>query len=137
MCIRCMAILLLTSYLSYGLLSPMIVLNDVSLSHLFVFLPHHYSLSPFKCQLFCFLSSIALVLKVEREWLSMTCAWVVVWGRVIIRFQRRPQCQFLFYVVFLFHVFPLLKVPNKFRKNYIPGSLRKHQGRKGGPPTGL
>src|SRR3954466_6624851 len=32
--------LLLTSYLSYGLLSPMIVLLDVSLSHLFVFLLH-------------------------------------------------------------------------------------------------
>src|SRR3954462_3534642 len=30
--------LLLTSYLSYGFLSPMIVLIDVSLSHLFVFL---------------------------------------------------------------------------------------------------
>ena len=35
MCIRCMATLLLTSYLSYDLLSPMIVLIDVSLSHLF------------------------------------------------------------------------------------------------------
>src|SRR3954469_7548012 len=36
--------LLLTSYLSFGFLSPMIVLIDVSLSHLFVFLLHHVSL---------------------------------------------------------------------------------------------
>src|ERR1041384_5853789 len=36
MCIRCMAILLITSYLSYVLLSPMIVLIDVSLSHTFL-----------------------------------------------------------------------------------------------------
>src|SRR3954470_5180439 len=44
--------LLLTSYLSFGLLLPMIVLIDVSLSHLFVFLLHLLSLSPFRCQLF-------------------------------------------------------------------------------------
>src|SRR4051812_49848800 len=50
MCISCMAILLLTSYLSFGFLSPMIVLIDVSLSHLFVFLPHHFSLCHPKCQ---------------------------------------------------------------------------------------
>src|ERR1041385_4826086 len=36
--------LLLTSYLSYDFLSPMIVLIDVSLSHLFVFLLYHISL---------------------------------------------------------------------------------------------
>src|SRR3954462_7547674 len=36
--------LLLTSYLSFGFLSPMIVLIDVSLSHFFVFLPQHLSL---------------------------------------------------------------------------------------------
>ena len=51
--------LLLTSYLSYGLLSPMIVLIDVSLSHLFVFLLHLLSVSPFRCQLSCSRSSIA------------------------------------------------------------------------------
>src|SRR4051812_20688842 len=43
--------LLLTSYLSFGFLSPMIVLIDVSFSHLFVFLPHHYSIRNPKCQL--------------------------------------------------------------------------------------
>src|ERR1041385_9101013 len=36
--------LLLTSYLSFGFLSPMIVLIDVSLSHFFFFLLHHLSL---------------------------------------------------------------------------------------------
>ena len=36
MCIRCMAIPTPHSYLSYGLLSPMIVLIDVSLSHTFL-----------------------------------------------------------------------------------------------------
>src|SRR3954467_1194464 len=34
--------LLLTSYLSFGFLSPMIVLIDVRLSHIFVFLPHFF-----------------------------------------------------------------------------------------------
>src|SRR3954462_3258679 len=51
--------LLLTSYLSYGFISPMIVLIDVSLSHLFVFLLHLLSISPFRCQLSCSRSSIA------------------------------------------------------------------------------
>src|SRR3954467_6931044 len=48
MCISCRQSLLLTSYLSYGLLSPMIVLIDVSLSHLFVFLLHLLSVSLFR-----------------------------------------------------------------------------------------
>src|SRR3954463_5509707 len=52
-----------------------------------------------------------------------------------------PQCQFLFSVVFVFQVFPILKVPQKFRKNYIknqrPGSFRNHQKREGGDPPGL
>ena len=42
---------------------------------------------------------------------------------------------------FVFQVLRPLKVLQKFRKNYIknqrPESLRKHQGRKGGPPQGL
>ena len=52
MCILAWQSLLLTSYLSYGFLSPTIVLIDVSLSHLFVFFLHHLSISPFRCQLF-------------------------------------------------------------------------------------
>src|SRR3954466_16147647 len=52
-----------------------------------------------------------------------------------------PSCQFLFSAVFVFQVFRPLKVLQKFWKNYIknqlPESLRKHQGRKGGPPPGL
>ena len=52
-----------------------------------------------------------------------------------------PSCQFLFSAVFVFQVFRPLKVLQKFRKNYIknqhPGSLRNHQGRRGGPPQGL
>src|SRR3954471_20577614 len=47
----------------------------------------------------------------------------------------------MFSAVFVFQVFRPLIVPKKFWKNYIknqrPGSLRKHQGRKGGPPPGL
>src|ERR1043165_9807418 len=38
--------------------SPMIVLIDVSLSHLFVFLLHFLSVSPFRCQLSCSSSSL-------------------------------------------------------------------------------
>src|SRR3954468_17257751 len=26
---------------------------------------------------------------IEREWISLTCTWLVVWGRVQIRIQRR------------------------------------------------
>src|SRR4051812_11972578 len=58
--------LLLTSYLSYGFLSPMIVLIDVILSHLFVFLLHLLSISPFRCQLSCSRSSNAGVLKISK-----------------------------------------------------------------------
>jgi len=36
----------------------------------------------------CSRSSIAWVLKVERERTSLTGTWLVVWGRVKIRFQR-------------------------------------------------
>src|SRR3954468_4291166 len=32
---------------------------------------------------------------------------------------RQPQCQFLFFAIFVFQVFPLRKLPEKFRKNYI------------------
>src|SRR4051812_5889052 len=43
--------------------------------------------------------------------------------------------------VFVFLVFPILKVPQKFRKNYIKnqrrGSLWNHQKREGGDPPGL
>src|SRR3954469_4471216 len=52
-----------------------------------------------------------------------------------------PSCQFLYSIVFVFRVFRPLKVLQKFRKKYIKnqrlGSLRNHQGRKGGPPQGL
>ena len=42
----------------------------------------------------CLRSSIAWVLKVERERIILTCAWLVVWGWVEIRFQRRPSVRF-------------------------------------------
>src|SRR3954466_8652877 len=52
-----------------------------------------------------------------------------------------PSCQFLFSAVFVFQVFRLLKVLQKFRKNHIknqlPGSLRKHKRREWGPPQVL
>ena len=39
-------------------------------------------------------SFIAWVLKVERERIILTCAWLVVSGWVKIRFQRRPSVRF-------------------------------------------
>ena len=57
----------------------------------FDFLPHHLLSLPFKCQLSCSRSCIAWVLKVERERISLTCTWLVVWGWVQIRLQRRPS----------------------------------------------
>ena len=59
MCIRCMAIPTPHIISIIWLLSPMVVLIDVSLSHLFVFLLHLLSVSPFRCQLSCSRSSIA------------------------------------------------------------------------------
>src|SRR3954463_8929580 len=51
-----------------------------------------------------------------------------------------PQCQFLFSVVFLFQVFRLLKVLQKFRKNQIKNhrveTFRNHLGGSRGPPPG-
>ena len=47
----------------------------------------------------------------------------------------------MFSSVFIFQIYPILKVLQKFRKNYIknqrPVSLRKHKRRRGGPPQGL
>src|ERR1041385_8497292 len=73
--------------------SHMIVLIDVSLSHPFCLPPAPYfSLCHPKCQLSCLRSSIARVLKVSKtEWIKLTCTWIVVWGRVKIRFQTRPS----------------------------------------------
>src|SRR3954467_7569657 len=54
MCIRCMAIP--TPHIIsiiWASLSPMIILIDLSLSHLFVFLLHLLSVSPFRCQISC------------------------------------------------------------------------------------
>src|SRR4051812_31622162 len=51
-----------------------------------------------------------------------------------------PSCQFLFSAVFVFQVFPIIKVPNKSRKNYIKnqrsGSFWNNQDMAGGPPPG-
>src|SRR3954470_20024611 len=51
-----------------------------------------------------------------------------------------PQCQFLFSAVFLFQVFRLLKVLQKFRKNQIKnqrvGTFWNHLGGSRGPPPG-
>ena len=51
-----------------------------------------------------------------------------------------PQCQFLFSVVFLYQVFPLLKMPEKFQEKYIKNQRRrtfqKSQSGARGPPPG-
>ena len=47
----------------------------------------------------------------------------------------------MFSAVFLISGFPAIKsapkIPENYIKNQRPGSLRNHQGRKGGPPQGL
>ena len=52
-----------------------------------------------------------------------------------------PSASFCFLLFFGFQVFPILKVPQKFGKNYIknkrPGSFRNHQKREGGDPPRL
>src|ERR1041385_3032833 len=85
--------LFLTSYLSFGFLSPMIVLIDVNLSHFFCLPPPSLFLS-FQSKV----STLVLTLihcmsaqNIEKEWIKLTCTWLVVWGRVKIRFQRRPS----------------------------------------------
>src|SRR4051812_28058798 len=51
-----------------------------------------------------------------------------------------PQCQFLFSAVFVFQVFPLLKVLEKFWENHINNqrrrTFRKSQSGARGPPPG-
>src|SRR3954465_14139284 len=32
---------------------------------------------------------------IEREWISLTCTWLVVWGRVQIRIQKETKCETL------------------------------------------
>src|SRR3954469_21429264 len=64
LCIHCMEIP--TPHIISILLSPMILLLDVSLSHLFVFLLHLLSVSLFRCQLSCSRASIARVLKISK-----------------------------------------------------------------------
>src|SRR3954464_525169 len=45
-----------------------------------------------------------------------------------------PQCQYLFSAVFVFQVFPLRKLPEKFRKKYIKNQRsRTFQDPEGGP----
>src|SRR3954463_8237334 len=59
MCIRMLRSNPYSSHHIYHMaFSPMIVLIDVSLSHLFVFLLHLLSVSPFRCQLSCSRSSL-------------------------------------------------------------------------------
>src|SRR4051812_1283403 len=72
--------------------SPMIVLVDVSLSHPFCLPP-----PPSLCFAF-YVSTFLLTLihcmsaqNIERDCISLTCTWLVVWGRVQIRIQRRPS----------------------------------------------
>src|SRR3954467_5698133 len=49
-----------------------------------------------------------------------------------------PSCQFLVSAIFVFQVFRPLKLPKKFRENYIKnqrqGTFRNNQRRQGGPP---
>src|SRR4051812_1946040 len=45
-----------------------------------------------------------------------------------------PQCQFLFSAVFVFQVFPLRKLPEKFQKKYIKNQRsRRLPAPEGGP----
>src|ERR1041385_1883350 len=32
---------------------------------------------------------------IEKEWIKLTCTWLVVWGRVKIRFQKKTKCETL------------------------------------------
>src|ERR1041385_8497638 len=73
--------------------SPMIVLIDVSLPH-----PFLSSSSTIFLSLQSKVSTLVLTLihcmtaqNIEKEWTKLTCTWLVVWGRVKIRFQRRPS----------------------------------------------
>src|ERR1041385_5596598 len=92
MCIRCMAIPTPHIISIIWHLLPMIVLIDVSLSHHFCLPPPIILSLPSK------VSTLVLTLihcmsaqNIEKEWIKLTCTWLVVWGRVKIRFRRRPS----------------------------------------------
>src|SRR4051812_5107874 len=66
--------------------SPMIVLIDVSLSHLFFFLLHHISLfAILSLNSRAYAHHCMSAQNIENEWIKLTCTWLVVWGRVKIR----------------------------------------------------
>src|ERR1041385_3567977 len=94
MCIRCMAIPTPHIISIIWHLLPMIVLIDVSLSHPFL------SSSP--SSLFSILSVNSRAYAhplhecskyLKKEWIKLTCTWLVVWGRVKIRFQKKTKCE--------------------------------------------
>ena len=58
---------------------PMVVLIDVSLSHLFVFLLHLLSVLPLGVNFLLTLIHCMRAQNIEREWISLTCTWLVVW----------------------------------------------------------
>src|SRR3954471_22091460 len=48
---------------------------------------------------------------IEREWISLTCTWLVVWGRVQIRIQKETKCETLVDSCSQQHFFSFFPVP--------------------------
>src|SRR3954470_21913012 len=59
------------------------------------------------------------LIHIEREWIILTCTWLVVWGRVKIRFQRRPSVNFSRLISQQINVFSL-------SYSHLPLLARKH-----------
>src|ERR1041385_1465766 len=97
----------------------MIVLIDVSLSHLFCLPPPPsfcvaISVSTFLLTLIHCMSSQ----NIEREWISLTCTWLVVSGRVQIRLHK---CETLVDIVLNNKKFSLSysQIPLLARKHHL------------------
>src|SRR3954468_14484342 len=65
-------------------------------------------------------------------------ALLIIFGQTY--YLSAPQCHFLFSAIFVFQIFRLLKVLQKFQKNQIKnqrvGTFRDHLGGARGPPPG-
>src|SRR3954468_14896984 len=56
---------------------------------------------------------------IEREWISLTCTWLVVWGRVQIRIQRIPSVKLLVDTVLNNHFSLFFPIPLLARKHHL------------------
>ena len=97
----------------------MIVLIDVSLSHLFVFLLHLSSFSPFRCLLSCSRSSIAWVTKCRKGVDQFDLYLASGLGTSLDKNPKETKCETLVYSCSQQPVFSLFPSPLLAREHHL------------------